>query len=338
MQPDFTFPQAQTHDSGPADNRRERGLRAVIGLTVVTMLLEVGAGYWTGSMALLADGWHMATHVAALGLSAVAYVAARRFASHRAFAFGTGKVHALAGYTSAVALGLVAAEMVVESVRRVLSPEFIDFASSLPVAVVGLVVNLLSVKLLYVGAGEHDHDSHHHAHEHHDHAQGSHPEPDHLLAAHAHAGHDHNYRAAVLHVVADTFTSVIAIAALLAGRFLGWVWLDPLTGILGGMVILVWGASLCRNASLELLNVDPAAQLSDSIRTVVEGMENVRVSELRIWPLGRGARGCVMTLIADSPRDVTEYRQRVLRSFPLAHLTIELHHRGPATAGQSSEA
>jgi cation diffusion facilitator family transporter len=307
------------------DLARERGIRAVILLTVVTMAVEISVGYWSGSMALVADGWHMATHVGALGLSAAAYAAARRFASHRAFAFGTGKVHALAGYTSAVALGLVAVDMLTESISRLLEPQTIDFVNSLPVAVLGLVVNLLSVKLLHQSnEGSHGHTSPEPHADHEAHGSHSHDHGGHGHASHPHGAHDHNYRAAIVHVMADTCTSGLAIGALLAGRFLGWAWLDPLTGILGGFVILTWGISLCRNAALDLLNVDPSAQLSDGVRALVEDMDDVRVSDLRVWPLGRGARGCIMTLIAESPRDVSEYRSRVLGSFPFDHLTIEV--------------
>jgi cation diffusion facilitator family transporter len=330
MQPELSHSHSPQPLPSAGDARRERGVRAVIALTVVTMTLEIAAGYWTGSMALVADGWHMATHVGALGLAAAAYAVSRHFSSHRAFAFGTGKVHALAGYTSAVALGLVALDMVVESISRLLEPRSIDFANSLPVAVVGLVVNLASVKLLH----DDTHEPHAHDHEGHDHG-------DETLArvTGTHAAHDHNHRAAVVHVMADTCTSALAIGALLAGRFLGWTWLDPITGIVGGGVILAWGISLCRNAALDLLNVDPSGQASEEIRVWVEAMHDVQVSDLRVWPLGRGARGCVMTLSAESPRDVSEYRTRVLGAFPFEHLTIEVRrHRAPLQPGPVPEA
>ncbi|MDB4975899.1 MAG: cation efflux system protein, partial [Myxococcaceae bacterium] len=197
-------------------------------LTAAMMGGEIFVGYATGSMALLADGWHMATHVGALGLASAAYWLSRRYAQHRAFAFGTGKIRALAGYTSAVMLGLVAVAMVVESSGRLLYPHAIDFVSSLPVAVLGLVVNLLSVFLLHAHDDHHDHPEeveHEHGHGHgHGHADAG---------GHAHHGDDHNHRAAFMHVVADTFTSALAIAALLAGRYFGWSWLDAVSGIVG---------------------------------------------------------------------------------------------------------
>jgi cation diffusion facilitator family transporter len=203
-------------------------------------------------MALTADGWHMATHAGALGMSAMAYWFARTRARASSFTFGTGKVYALAGYTSAVVLGLVAVLMLVESVRRLAHPLPIRFGEALPVAVVGLLVNLVSVVLL-------DADDHHGHHDEHDHAHG-----------HGHGGHDHNLRAAYFHVLADAFTSVLAIAALVAGRYAGWTFLDPMMGIVGGLVILKWGVGLCRESAKPLLDVLPSAELADEIRRAVE--------------------------------------------------------------------
>ena len=281
----------------PVPRRRERGVQLVVLLTAAMMGVEIVVGYATHSMALLADGWHMATHVGALGLASAAYWVSRRFADHRAFAFGTGKVRALAGYTSAVALGLVAAAMIVESLQRLLRPHVIDFVSSLPVAVLGLVVNLVSVLLLHAHDDDDDHDDH--------------------------QDHDHNHRAAFMHVVADTFTSALAIAALLAGRFLGWSWLDAVSGIAGGLVILQWGAGLSRNAAFELLDVAPSTSLEDQIRLVLESIDDVRVLDLHVWSLGGGARSCVVTLATARPRDARSYREALAR-FDLAHLTIEV--------------
>lgn len=265
-------------------------------LTAAMMGVEIVVGYATHSMALLADGWHMATHVGALGLASAAYWVSRRFAGHRAFAFGTGKVRALAGYTSAVALGLVAIAMVVESVERLLRPHAIDFVSSLPVAVLGLLVNLVSVLLLH--AHEDDDDDH----------DGE---------------HDHNHRAAFMHVVADALTSVLAIAALLAGRFLGWAWLDAVSGIVGGFVILKWGAGLSRSAAFELLDVSPSSAVEDEIRVVLEALDDVRVRDLHVWSLGGGKKSCVVTVVTAAPREARCYREALAR-FDLAHLTIEV--------------
>ncbi|MDQ3369572.1 MAG: CDF family Co(II)/Ni(II) efflux transporter DmeF [Myxococcota bacterium] len=281
------------------------------------MVLEIAVGYTAGSMALLADGWHMATHVVALGMASLAYVIARRFESHHAFTFGTGKIHTLAGYTSALLLAIVAVGMIVESASRLVTPRTIDVASSLPVAIVGLLVNIVSVKLLHGGA-EHDHE---HDGDPHD--------------------HDHNHRAAVMHVLADILTSALAIVALVAAQLLGWSWLDPITGIVGGLVIGKWSFGLCKTAALELLDVDPSASFQLQIREALEQIDDVRVHDLHVWSLGRGARSCVVTVTSATPRETTEYRRRILEVCPLSHLTVEVlrcdgEHRSQPSAGRHS--
>jgi len=291
-------------------HRRERGLRAVVALTAAMMVVEIVAGYATHSMALLADGWHMATHVAALGLSAAAYAVARRFAQHRAFVFGTGKVQSLAGYTSALLLGIVALSMAYESVSRLLTPKTIDFATSLPVAIVGLLVNLLSVRLLHTDEEHVDEHQHEHGHGH----------------GHGH-GHDHNHRAALMHVIADALTSGLAIVALLAGRSFGVTWLDPATGIVGGIVILKWAFDLCRNASHELLDLAPNnGEAEERIRSALAGAD-VTVTDLHVWSVGSGKRCGVVTLTS-AAADLASYRARILAACELCHLTVEV--RGPA--------
>ena len=296
MHDELATPEECAARRAPVPRRRERGVQLVVLLTAAMMGVEIMVGYATHSMALLADGWHMATHVGALGLASAAYWASRRFAGHRAFAFGTGKVRALAGYTSAVALGLVAIAMVVASAERLLRPHAIDFVSSLPVAVLGLLVNLVSVFLLHAHEDEEDdHDGE----------------------------HDHNHRAAFMHIVADAFTSVLAIAALLAGRFLGWAWLDAVSGIVGGFVILKWGAGLSRIAAFELLDVSPSSAVEDEIRVVLEALDDVRVRDLHVWSLGGGKKSCVVTVITAAPREARCYREALAR-FDLAHLTIEV--------------
>jgi cation diffusion facilitator family transporter len=297
MHDELATPEECAARRAPVPRQRERGVQLVVLLTAAMMGVEIVVGYATNSMALLADGWHMATHVGALGLASAAYWVSRRFAGHRAFAFGTGKVRALAGYTSAVALGLVAIAMVVESVERLLRPHTIDFVSSLPVAVLGLLVNLVSVFLLHAHDDEDDDD---------------------------HEGeHDHNHRAAFMHVVADAFSSVLAIAALLAGRFLGWSWLDAVSGIVGGFVILKWGAGLSRSAAFELLDVSPSSAVEDEIRVVLEALDDVRVRDLHVWSLGGGKKSCVVTVVTATPREARSYREALAR-FELAHLTIEV--------------
>jgi cation diffusion facilitator family transporter len=284
-----------------APERKERRVLAVVAVTATMMVLEIAVGYTTSSMALLADGWHMATHVGALGLASLAYAASRRYAGHRTFTLGTGKIRALAGYTSALVLGLTALVMIVESVQRLFTPRTIDVAGSLPVAVLGLLVNVLSVFLLH----DHDHD---HEHEH------DHP--------HEHDHHDHNHRAALLHVVADTLTSALAIAALLAVHYVGWTWLDALTGVLGGVLILHWGAGLCRVAALDLLDAAAPEHMEQAIRSELQAGQDV-VRDLHVWSLGEAHYGCVATLISDAPREPKHYHDRLAR-FGLAHLTVEV--------------
>jgi cation diffusion facilitator family transporter len=289
------------HDHATSTQHHEVRTRWVVAITAAMMVGELVVGTLTNSMALTADGWHMATHAGALGMSAAAYWFARTRARASTFTFGTGKVYALAGYTSAVVLGLVAALMMAESFRRLDHPLPIQFAEALPVAVLGLFVNLVSVKLL-------DADVEHH----HDHHGGDH-------------GHDHNLRAAYFHVLADAFTSVLAIGALLGGRYLGWSFLDPAMGIVGGLVILRWGIGLCRDSAKQLLDVLPSSEAADAIRKRVEEIDDVRVADLHLWEIAPGHHGCIVSLVTDNPRDTAFYRQAIMDVFPIAHLTVEVH-------------
>jgi cation diffusion facilitator family transporter len=290
----------------------ETRTRWVVVLTLLTMGAELVVGYATNSLALTADGWHMATHAGALGLAAFAYWFARQQAGSSSFSFGTGKVPALAGYTNAVALGLVAGLMVVEAGARLLEPEPIAFDEALPVAVLGLLVNLLSAKLLHGGAPARD--EHHHDDDH-DRGHGH---------AHAHA-HDHNLRAAYLHVLADALTSVLAILALLGGRQLGVAWLDPAMGAVGGVVIARWSYGLCRAAAAQLLDVVPSADALERLRTgLAARFPDARVLDLHLWELGPATRACVVSLASPSPRPTAEYRAAVAELVPSEHLTVEV--------------
>lgn len=292
-------------------------MRAVLGLTAVTMVVEIVVGYQTRSMALLADGWHMATHVGALAIASVAYVLARRYSTHASFGFGTGKIAALAGYTSGLGLGAAAVAMVVESTQRLAAPSSVDFAASLPVAIVGLVVNLASIALLEAREKPTDRagDEHHgHRHGHHDHPH--------------HGHHDHNHRAVLVHVIADALTSTLAIVAIVAGYLSGVVWLDAITGLVGAAVILQWVVSLCRTTTADLLDLDPGGRRQRQVRAALEAMDGVQVVDLHVWPLGDGRHGCVATLLAASPLAVDTYRRRVLATGEVAHLTIEVRRGG----------
>jgi cation diffusion facilitator family transporter len=328
------------HDTALASGASERRTLWVVGLTASMMVAELVAGYVTGSMALLADGWHMATHAGALGLSALAYWYARTRAASGAFSFGTGKVYALAGYTSAVALAVVALWMIVESTLRLASPHDVDFAEALPIAIAGLGVNLLSVLLLGVGHGhdhghdhEHDHaDDHDHDHPH-DHAH-PHAEAPARPPTHGHGHGDHNLRAAYMHVLADALTSVLAIAALLCGHYAGWWFLDPAMGIVGGLVILRWSVHLCGGAARQLLDAVPSAEHARRLQTELEGIDDVRVADLHLWDIGPGRRGCIVSLVTAEPRDTAFYRERILAAMQLAHLTVEIHKCGHGHEGR----
>ena len=307
--------------------RAERGARFVVALTTGMMVLELVVGYATRSLALTADGWHMATHAGALSISALAYWFARTRAGDRSFTFGTGKVHALAGYTSAVLLMVVAASMIYEAVVRFFHPAEIHYREALPVACLGLLVNLASIKLLghdhaHDDAHRSGHDAHRadhddHGHTGHDHDHGHHD-------GHDHGHDDHNHRAAYMHVVADAFTSVLAIAALLAGRYLGWGFLDPVMGIIGGAVVLKWGAGLCRGAGRQLLDVVPKDLREEHLRRVIEAIDDVRIADLHVWEAGPGRRSCIVSIVTSTPKDATYYHAQILKGARLAHLTVEV--------------
>lgn len=255
----------------------------VVWLTALTMVVEIAAGYWTGSMALLADGFHMATHAGALMISALAYQYARRHARNARYTFGTGKVGDLAGFGSAVLLGLASLIIAGESVHRLFSPVEVDFGDATLVAVIGLIVNLASAGLL---SGGHDH-GHHHAHGHsHDHGHEH---------GHSHShGKDNNLRAAYLHVLADALTSVAAIAALLAGRYLGWWWLDPVVGIAGALVIARWALGLMKDTSAILLD-EAEPDLMAQVRDIAHGQGAI-LADLHVWRVGPHAHAVIVSI------------------------------------------
>ncbi|WP_438298977.1 CDF family Co(II)/Ni(II) efflux transporter DmeF [Pseudomonas sp. NMS19W] len=275
----------------------------VVALTFVMMIGEIAAGYLTGSMALLADGFHMATHAGALGIAAAAYGFARRNANNRRYSFGTGKVGDLAGFASAMVLGLVSLGIAGESVFRLFEPTRVAFGEATLIAVVGLGVNLLSAFLLAGHHGHHDHGhSHDHGHHHH---------------------HDNNLRSAYAHVLADALTSVLAIAALLAGRYLGWVWMDPVMGIVGSIVIAKWAWNLMRDSAAVLLDTtdEPVAE---EIRELLETSDDVRISDLHVWQVGPQARAAIVSVVAAAGVTAEAIRERLAPVHELSHLTIEL--------------
>jgi cation diffusion facilitator family transporter len=289
---------------GAAHDRNERRTWFVVGLTTTMMVAEIAGGTLFGSMALLADGWHMSTHAGALAIAAFAYRFARRHAHDPRFAFGTGKLGDLAGFASAVLLALIAVLIGYESLVRVFQPIPIHYAEATAIAGVGLAVNLLSAWAL--GAG-HDHG---HAH---DHDHGDH-----------HHDHDHNLRAAFFHVMADALTSVLAIVGLLAAWFYGWTWLDPAIGLVGALVIAHWSWRLIRDAGAVLLDAAPDSELAAAIRTRLERGED-RIADLHVWRVGPGHHAAIVSLVSDSPLPVDDYKMRLTGLTRLSHVTVEVH-------------
>jgi cation diffusion facilitator family transporter len=302
------------HDHGVSAEKHETRTRWVVVLTCAMMVGELIVGYWTNSLALTADGWHMATHAGALGMASFAYWFARTRAREVAFSFGTGKVHALAGYTSAIVLAVVALWMMYEAATRLVHPVPIGFGEALPVAVIGLLVNLVSVKLLHVG---HDHEGHE-DHEHDD-------DHDHADEEHDHPHGDHNLRAAYVHVLADAVTSVLAILALVGGRYFGWRFLDPLMGIVGGIVISRWSFNLCRGAAKQLLDMVPSADLADRIRRHLEAVPGTNVVDLHVWEIGPRARACLASVVSKELRSPLHYADHLRSREHLSHVTVEVH-------------
>ncbi len=299
---------------GDRHDRHARRTWEVVALTAATMVVEIVGGTWYGSMALVADGWHMSTHAAALGIAALAYRFARRHAEDPRFSFGTGKFGDLAAFASAVILGLIALLIGAESLVRLLHPAPIGFGSAIPIAVLGLVVNLASVWLLHD-----DHDDHGD----HGHAQGGHSHGGPGHGGHGHGGHDTNFRAAYIHVMADALTSVLAIAALLGGRYLGLAWLDPAMGLVGTVVILAWSWTLLRTAGLVLLDARPSPAATADIRARLE-TEGDRVSDLHLWQVGPGHRAAVIALVSDNPQPPAHYKARLAGVRGLSHVTVEV--------------
>lgn len=308
-----------------APSRTEARTRWVVGVTAVTMVVELAVGWATNSLALLADGWHMATHVGALGLSALAYWYARTRAGMREFAFGTGKVYALAGYTSAGLLLAAALGMAWSAVERFLHPQEVHYEEALPVAVVGLVINLVCAWLLATAGGDHGH-AHDHAHDH-DHA-------DHGHAHHDHA-HDHAHRAAYLHVVADALTSVLAIAALGTGLGLGWRWADPAVALLGAAMITRWSLMLIAESARQLIDLDPSTKSRDRVRAALEALPGTRVDDLHLWRVGPARWVCIVAVATDAPRALEDYRAAIRQAVPVEHVTVEVRGKGPAVGAQA---
>jgi len=310
-----------SHSFDSGNRAAERGTMLVMWITLTMMVIEISAGWWFNSMALLADGWHMASHAMAIGLSAFAYVAARRYASDARFAFGTFKIEVLAGFASSLLLLVIAVLMIVGSVERILWPEDIRYQEAIAVAVLGLVVNVVCAVVL---GKAHDH-GHGHGHGHaHDHAHGD--------AGHKH--HDLNLRAAYLHVIADAATSVLAIIALSGGWLFGWAWLDPVMGIVGAILISIWARGLILQTGKVLLDREMDVSLVRSISDTLESTSSAgdtRVVDLHVWRVGKNAYACALSLVTDDPAlTAGRVHEQLAEHREIAHATVEIHLR-PAT-------
>ena len=302
---------AHDHRYTTGNAAAERGTRLVTWITVATMLLEIIAGWWFNSMAVLADGWHMSSHALAIGLSVFAYGAARKYAHDPRFAFGTWKIEILAGYTSALGLLGVAAAMVFGSIERLVSPQPIAYAEALTVAFIGLAVNLICALILGKAHG-HDHG---HGHEHsHDHGHHSHE--------------DLNLKAAYIHVLTDALTSVLAIAALAGGWLWGWAWLDPAMGLVGAVLVALWSKNLLLQTGRVLLDREMDHPVVAEIHEVIAALpaDGTEVTDLHVWRVGSGAYACALSLLThDATLTPLAVREALAIHEELVHVTVEIH-------------
>lgn len=275
----------------------------VLLLASTMTVIEIALGYYFNSIAVFADGWHMSTHAIALGIGFLAYRVARQQAKNQNYTFGTGKVHALGGYTSAVILAFVAVFVAADSIWSLIHPGVIAFNEALIVAFVSLIVNLLSIRLLHVG-GDHDHD---HGHEH---AKGH--------------EHDINLKSAYAHVVVDAMTSVLAILALLGGKFMGWGFLDPIVGLISALIIAQWSYSLIKSAMKMLLDRSAGSEIREKIKTLIESDGDSKIADLHFWNIAPGRAASIISVITHNPVSVDVYKAR-LKGLDLAHVTVEVN-------------
>ncbi|GAC05688.1 MAG: cation transporter [Alteromonadaceae bacterium] len=298
MKSDNSIQWVHSHDFGIDSELDEKKIKIVFWLTTVIMVLEIGAGTWSGSMALLADGWHMGTHSAAFLIAIFAYAYAKKHANNKDFSFGTGKVNSLGGFASAIALVIVALMMIIESVQRLLEPQSIHFNEAIVVAIIGLIVNFASVYIL--------HDDHHHG-------------------GHDHSHHDHNIKAAYFHVLADTLTSVLAILALLLGKYYGLTWMDPLMGIVGALVISKWSYGLIKESSEILLDksidISTLEKISDAINE-----NNAIINDIHVWKIASSHQAAILAISSNEPLNPEQYKIILKKFLPnLSHISIEIN-------------
>ena len=282
------------------DQKRPGEFRTLLVITITAsmMIVEIAAGIAFGSMALLADGLHMGSHAVALSINAFAYVYARSHAHNERYSFGTGKVNTLGGYTGAILLAVFATMMAFESITRLIEPVEIAFNQAIFVAVVGLVVNGASVLILGMDHGHHDH--HHH-------------------------DHDHNLKSAYLHVLADALTSFLAIFALLIGKYFGAIWMDPLMGIVGAILVARWSFSLLKTTSTIILDEQASADICNTIQLAIESEESSRITDLHVWTIGPGIYSAVISIVSNNPQQPAYYKSRIAELIELQHVSVEVN-------------
>lgn len=305
-----------SHIFSLTEGKAERRTFWVVVLTLAMMFVEIIAGWLFHSMALLADGWHMSTHALALTISLLAFIFARRHASDRSFTFGTWKLEVLGGFTSGIILGFVGLFMGYVSVVRLFQPLDIKYNEAILIAVIGLVVNLLSMLLLNVKKESHHHHLHAHEHEHHDHAD------------HEHGHHQHhenlNLKAAYIHVLADAMTSVLAIVALLGGKYMGWNWMDPIMGVAGAFLVIRWTYFLLKETGVILLDKEVGKTVSGKIKKLIESDSDTRISDLHVWKVGMNKYACIVSIVASKPRALKYYKDMLSAHEEIVHLTVEI--------------
>jgi len=306
---------------GESHERNERRTWTVIALCSFMMIAEIVGGLLFGSIALVADGLHMSTHASALLLAALAYRFARRHARDDRFSFGTGKFGDLAGFTSAIVLAMVALLIGYEAITRFIWPVAIDFNQAIPIAALGLVVNIVSAILLSGGNHRHGHEHDHQAGQEDGHAH----DHEHVHAIHA-AHRDNNLRAAVVHVLADAAVSILVIAGLVIGRFLAWTWMDPAVGLVGAIVIAAWAYTLIRDTGAILLDMTPDRAMAERMRAAIE-TDGDRLTDLHLWRLGPGHLGVIVSVATERERGPDYYQSLLGRFRALSHVTVEVQRQ-----------